>query len=103
MSSMILVNLHGIAPAELKVVGVLHRPSVQADGRCLGCGLQAVNVASFVLSESIVGLMISATPGIASTLSSSWLSAGMTGVTNPASVLRCVSDNCPTIPLTLSI
>jgi hypothetical protein len=34
MSSMILVNLHGIAPAELKVVGILHRPSAQADGRC---------------------------------------------------------------------
>jgi hypothetical protein len=62
----------GIAPAQGEValaccIGRRHRPAADA----IDCKLQAVNVASFVLSESIVGFMISATPGIASTLSNS--------------------------------
>src|SRR5262245_16562857 len=96
----------GITPAQGEVSslnGILLRPSTQATVDAIDCKLQAVNVASFVLNKSTVGLMTSATPGIASTLSNNWLSAGMSGVTNPPSVLRCVSDNCPTTPLTLSI
>src|SRR5262245_27911006 len=65
--------------------------------------VHAVNVASFAFSVSMVGLMISATPGIASALSNNWLSTEIMGLTNPASTFRCVSDSCPSIPLTLSI
>ena len=50
-----------------------------------------------------VGLLISATPGIASTLSKSWLRVDIAGLTKPPSILRWLSDNCPTMPLTLSI
>src|SRR5215472_11593744 len=64
---------------------------------------QAVSAASFVRRASIVGFNSSATPGIASTLSNSWLSEGISGFTTPASTFRCSGDNCPSRPSTLSI
>src|SRR3974390_3075768 len=64
--------------------------------------VQAVRGASLAFNASIDGFMISATPGIASTLSNSWLSDDIKGLTNPASTFRCSPDNCAIIPLTLS-
>ena len=65
--------------------------------------VHAVSVTSLALKVSIVGLTISATPGIASTLSKSWFRLDIAGLTKPPSILRWLSDNCPSIPLTLSI
>ena len=59
--------------------------------------------ASLSFRTSIVGFNISATPGIANTLSNTWLSVGMNGLTNPARSFRCSGDSCPVIPPTLSI
>src|SRR5215831_13025584 len=50
---------------------------------------QAVSTASFARRASIVGFNSSATPGIASTLSNSWLSDGISGLTIPARTFRC--------------
>src|SRR5262249_40277810 len=69
------------------------------------CGWQSQGVSSvsFARRASIVGFNSSATPGIASTLSNSWLSDGISGFTTPASTFRCSGDNCPSRPSTLSI
>ena len=48
----------------------------------------AVSKASLALKVSIVGLIISATPGIASALSKSWFRVDIAGLTKPASILR---------------
>src|SRR5262249_60730465 len=64
---------------------------------------QAVSTASFARRVSIVGFNSSVTPGIACTLSSNWLSDGISGFTIPAGTFRCSGDNCPTSPSTLSI
>jgi hypothetical protein len=44
----------------------------------------AVSAASLTLKVSIVGLITSATPGIARTLSNNWLRVDITGLTSPA-------------------
>src|SRR5262249_58088704 len=49
-----------------------------------GLQSQAVSNASFARRASIVGFNSSATPGVASTLSNSWFSGGISGVTIPA-------------------
>lgn len=75
----------------------------QVGGRCSEPNVYAVSVTSLALKVSIVGLTISATPGIANTLSKSWLRVDIAGLTKPPSILRWLSDNCPIMPLTLSI
>jgi hypothetical protein len=57
-----------LAYSFLNCIDRQHAPTVDVDG---SVEVQAVNVASFVFSTSIVGFMTSATPGIASTLSNS--------------------------------
>src|SRR5262249_37516915 len=63
----------------------------------------AVSKASLALKVSIGGLIISATPGIASALSKIWFRVDIAGRTKQASILRGPSDNCASMPLTLSI
>jgi hypothetical protein len=53
---------------------------------------QAIAV-SLVFNATILGLKTSATPGMANTLSNSWLSVGINGPTNPVRSLRCSGDN----------
>src|SRR5262249_3185824 len=64
---------------------------------------QAVSAARFTRKASIVGFNTSLTPGMASTLSNSWFSDGISGFTTPARTFRCSGDNCPSRPSTLSI